>query len=110
MTLKHCTGWANLRALFVMLAMALSVASVLAQSPTFARTDYPFIGHQVVADFNGDGVPDLAGQAYLVQAVAVRLNTPIWRATTPLPGENNHKKNTPTPTGLLTTVNKNRDL
>ena len=74
MTIKNCTGWASLRALFLTIAMSLSVASVFAQSPTFARTDYPFIGQQVVGDFNGDGRPDLAGQAYLVQAVTVRLN------------------------------------
>ena len=74
MLLKNCTGWASLRAFFLTLAMSLSVASVFAQSPTFARSDYPFIGQQVVGDFNGDGRPDLAGQAYLVQAVTVRLN------------------------------------
>lgn len=74
MTLSNRTAWASLRALFVTLATSLSIASAFAQSPTFARTDYPFIGHQVVGDFNGDGLPDLAGQAYLVQAVAVRLN------------------------------------
>ena len=74
MAIKNCTGWASLRALFLTIAMSLSVASVFAQSSTFARTDYPFIGQQVVGDFNGDGRPDLAGQAYLVQAVTVRLN------------------------------------
>ncbi|HEX7889447.1 MAG TPA: VCBS repeat-containing protein [Ramlibacter sp.] len=74
MTLGNRTGWVRLRALFTFLAMSLALASALAQSPTFARSDYPFIGHQVVGDFNGDGFPDLAGQAHLVQAVAVRLN------------------------------------
>jgi hypothetical protein len=73
MILGNCIGWASLRALFLTVATSLS-ASVLAQSPTFARADYPFIGHQVVADFNGDGMPDLAGQGYLVQAAVVRLN------------------------------------
>ena len=50
---------------------ALATAATLA--PTFARTDYPFMGHQVVGDFNGDTMPDLAGQG--AQAVAVRLNS-----------------------------------
>lgn len=50
MAIKNCTGWASLRALFLTIAMSLSVASVFAQSPTFARTDYPFIGQQVVGD------------------------------------------------------------
>jgi len=32
-----------------------------AQSATFIRTDYPILGNNhIVADFNGDGVPDLA--------------------------------------------------
>ncbi|MET0739412.1 MAG: FG-GAP-like repeat-containing protein [Acidimicrobiales bacterium] len=44
-------------------------------SPTFTRTDYPFIGNQVAGDFNGDGRLDLAGLGYLVQAAQVRLNT-----------------------------------
>ncbi len=51
---------------------ALATAATLA--PTFTRTDYPFIGQQVVGDFNGDARPDLAGQGYLVQAATVRLN------------------------------------
>ena len=75
MAIKNCTGWASLRALFLTIAMSLSVASVFAQAPTFARSDYPFIGNQVVGDFNGDGRLDLAGLGYLVQAVQVRLNT-----------------------------------
>ena len=74
MMLKNCTRCARILALSLTLAMSLSVASVFAQSPTFARTDYPFIGNQVVGDFNGDGRPDLAGLGYLVQAAQVRLN------------------------------------
>ncbi len=45
-------------------AMSLAAVSVSAQSATFARTDYAFLGNnQTVGDFNGDGVPDLAGAA-----------------------------------------------
>ncbi|HEU4509694.1 MAG TPA: hypothetical protein VFR78_15745, partial [Pyrinomonadaceae bacterium] len=32
------------------------------QSATFIRTDYPALGNNhIVADFNADGIPDLAG-------------------------------------------------
>ncbi|MBA3805835.1 MAG: VCBS repeat-containing protein, partial [Acidobacteria bacterium] len=49
-------------ALFLTITMSLSVVSVLAQSATFARTDYPLLGNNhAVADFNGDGNLDLAG-------------------------------------------------
>lgn len=62
MMLKNCTRWARLLAAFLTLTLSLSVASVLAQSPTFIRTDFPLIGNNHVAgDFNGDGRLDLAG-------------------------------------------------
>jgi hypothetical protein len=42
-------------------------------APTFARTDFPFLGNNhVVGDFNGDGSLDLAGTGG--QSAAVRLN------------------------------------
>jgi VCBS repeat protein len=42
--------------------MSLSLLSASAQSATFLRTDYPFLGNNnTVADFNADGIPDLAG-------------------------------------------------
>jgi len=47
---------------FVLAAIFLSVANAPAQSPTFARTDYPFLGNtHIVADVNGDGRADLVG-------------------------------------------------
>jgi hypothetical protein len=40
--------------------VSFSAGSVFAQSPTFVRTDYPFLGNNhIVADFNGDGNLDL---------------------------------------------------
>ena len=42
-------------------AMLFPVAPAPAQTATFARTDYPFLGDQAAADFNGDGRLDLAG-------------------------------------------------
>ena len=69
----NCTRWARL--LFLTIAMSLSVASVFAQSPTFARTDYEFIGNNhAVGDFNGDGSLDLAGTGFMAKALIVRLN------------------------------------
>src|SRR5215217_2009858 len=36
--------------------------SASAQSATFSRADYPLLGNNhIVADLNGDGIPDLAG-------------------------------------------------
>jgi len=47
----------------VVVALALPVATAGAQSPTFVRVDHPSLGNRhVVADFNGDGKADLAGQ------------------------------------------------
>ncbi|HET6889627.1 MAG TPA: VCBS repeat-containing protein, partial [Pyrinomonadaceae bacterium] len=48
-------------ALFVAV-MSLPLITASGQTATFSRTDYPFLGNnQIVADFNGDGIPDLAG-------------------------------------------------
>ena len=43
------------------LAIFLSQINASAQSATFTRTDYPILGNNhIVADLNGDGIPDLA--------------------------------------------------
>jgi hypothetical protein len=51
------------RPLMCAVTMLLPVATAAAQSATFARTDYPFLGndHIVAGDLNGDGRVDLAG-------------------------------------------------
>ncbi|HEV7472598.1 MAG TPA: VCBS repeat-containing protein [Pyrinomonadaceae bacterium] len=57
---------ARLLVSFSLLIVATSFAavSVYAQSATFARTDYAFLGNnQTLGDFNGDGMLDLAGTA-----------------------------------------------
>jgi hypothetical protein len=42
-------------------AIFLSQMNASAQSPTFTRTDYPILGNNhIVADLNGDSIPDLA--------------------------------------------------
>ncbi|MCA1632945.1 MAG: FG-GAP-like repeat-containing protein [Acidobacteria bacterium] len=49
-------------ALYLIVLISLSAVSVFAQSATFARTDYPFLGNNhAVGDLNGDGNLDLAG-------------------------------------------------
>ena len=51
--------------LFIVLFVAatlIPVAPAFSQSPTFARTNYPFLGNDhTVGDFNADGRIDLAG-------------------------------------------------
>jgi hypothetical protein len=48
--------------LVLAVATHLSVINALAQSPTFARTDYPFLGNDhIVFDLNRDGRMDLVG-------------------------------------------------
>ncbi len=50
-----------------------SDAAAATTAPTFSRTDHQQLGNNhVVADFNGDGRPDVAGQG--AQSVAVLLN------------------------------------
>jgi hypothetical protein len=62
MTLTHATRRGRRPALVLIAVLACSAGSVFAQSPTFARTDYPFLGNDhTVGDFNGDGRIDLAG-------------------------------------------------
>ena len=49
---------------FVLIAIGLLLFQInaSAQNASFSRTDYPLLGNNhTVADFNGDGIPDLAG-------------------------------------------------
>jgi hypothetical protein len=51
-------------------------AAAATPAPTFVRTDYPELGsNHVVADFHGDGRPDLAGLG--PQSAAVLLATGV---------------------------------
>jgi hypothetical protein len=66
MILNNAIRPARLLVSFSLLIVATSFAavSVYAQSATFARTDYAFLGNnQTLGDFNGDGMLDLAGTA-----------------------------------------------
>ena len=50
------------RVMTLILVLSSSAGNAFAQSPTFARTDYPLIGNEhTVGDFNRDGRIDLAG-------------------------------------------------
>ena len=56
----------------VSFVLILSQISTSAQTATFTRTDYPLLGNNhIVADLNGDGIPDLAGTG--VNAASVML-------------------------------------
>ncbi len=57
----------------VSFAIILSQISASAQSASFARTDYPILGNNhIVADLNGDGIPDLAGTGVKLRGGNVR--------------------------------------
>ena len=59
--------WSSRRTFSILLfafAIALAQVTASAQSATFTRTDYPLLGNNhIAADFNGDGVLDLAATA-----------------------------------------------
>lgn len=62
MIAQSCIRSARLLTFALLLNLLLAAPGVLAQSASFARTDYPLLGNdQTVADFNGDGRLDLAG-------------------------------------------------
>jgi hypothetical protein len=66
-TARRCRG---MRTAILLAVLLLSAQAARAQSPTFARTDYPSLANaQVFADFNGDGRLDVAG--IINQGVAV---------------------------------------
>jgi hypothetical protein len=46
----------------ILIAIGLLLFQINAFAQSFSRTDYPLLGNNhIVADFNGDGIPDLAG-------------------------------------------------
>ena len=62
------------RPALISLAILLLQINASAQSATFSRTDYPILGNNhIVADLNGDGIPDLAGTGGV--GVSVMLGT-----------------------------------
>ena len=59
---SHTVGRVGLFIVLSVAATLIPVAPAFSQSPTFARTNYPFLGNDhTVGDFNADGRIDLAG-------------------------------------------------
>ena len=57
-----------------------------AQSASFSRNDYPLLGNNhIVADFNGDGVPDLAGAGLNSAAIMLGNANGVFRARVQFP-------------------------
>lgn len=69
-----------------LILMSLSLLSASAQSATFSRTDYPFLGNnQIAADFNGDGIPDLAGCGLNTASIMLGNSNGTFRPTVQYP-------------------------
>jgi hypothetical protein len=61
--------------------MLLYQVTTSAQSASFTRTDYPILGNNhIVADLNGDGIPDLAGTGANAAAVMLGNGDGTFRA------------------------------
>jgi hypothetical protein len=70
----------------LIVAMALAAPDVLAQSATFARTNYASLGNNhTLGDFNGDGFLDLAGTAGNSAAIMLGNGNGAFAAKTAYP-------------------------
>src|SRR4026208_1822867 len=68
---------------FVLISLAILCGQInaSAQSASFTRTDYPILGNNhIVADLNGDGIPDLAGSGANAAAVMLGNGDGTFRA------------------------------
>jgi len=70
----------------IAIGLLLFQNNVAAQSASFSRTDYPLLGNNhIVADFNGDGIPDLAGVGLNSAAVMLGNANGTFRAKVEFP-------------------------
>lgn len=70
----------SVNALHVLLLFLLPTV-INAQSASFSRTDYPLLGNNhIVADFNNDGFPDIAGSGTNAAAVMLGNGNGTFRA------------------------------
>lgn len=66
---SHTRNFASI----ALLAIGFLLFQITVAAQTFSRTDYPILGNNhIVADFNGDGAPDLAGAG--LSSVSIMLN------------------------------------
>ena len=73
---RSCIRCLQIPVSFVLMSLAIFLFQInaSAQSATFSRTDYPILGNNhIVADLNGDGIPDLAATG--AAGVGVMLGT-----------------------------------
>jgi hypothetical protein len=69
------------RLLVSLALLSFGITTALAQSPSFARTDFPSLGNNhLVADVNGDAIPDLIGTGTNAVGVMLGSGTGTFRA------------------------------
>lgn len=70
----------------ITIGLLLFENNVAAQTANFSRTDYPLLGNNhIVADLNGDGIPDLAGVGLNSAAVMLGNANGVFRARVEFP-------------------------
>ena len=80
--MNHTRNFASV----ALIAMGLLIFQISAAAQSFSRTDYPLLGNNhIVADFNGDGVPDLAGVGLNSASVMLGNANGVFRARVQFP-------------------------
>jgi FG-GAP-like repeat len=82
MAFLHLNSYRHLIISLVLFSVAIFFyqPSASAQSASFTRSDYPILGNNhIVADLNGDGIPDLAGTGVNSAAVMLGIGDGTFR-------------------------------